>query len=78
VLFISSYILFVFSAANANVIPNAVDGSTISINQTSNGTLLISWSPVTNVNFGTLSYDIRVGTVDHNGTAVIFCLSEIV
>lgn len=52
------------------VIPQAVDTSSIQLNQVTDGSLVISWLPVANVNYGEVSYDIRVSYIGGNCTAV--------
>jgi len=58
------------TAARPIVIPDSVDASSVLLKPTLDGGLVISWSPVTNVNYGNVSYDIRVSYKDDNCTAV--------
>ncbi len=53
-----------------NVIPQAVDPASIQLNQIANGSLIIIWSPTTNISYGEVSYYIRVSYKDDNCTAV--------
>ena len=54
------------------VIPDSVDSSSILLKPILDGGLVITWSPITNVNYGNISYDIRVSYKDENCTAVSF------
>jgi hypothetical protein len=52
------------------VIPDSVDLSSILLKPILDGGLVITWSPITNVNYGNVSYDIRVSYKNENCTAV--------
>lgn len=56
--------------ASSIVIPDAVEISSIRLDTMINQELIIVWSPVTNVNYSEVSYDIRVSYRDGNCTAV--------
>ncbi len=63
-------IFFSDTSARPTVIPDSVDASSILLKPISDGGLVITWSPITNVNYGNASYDIRVSYKDDNCTAV--------
>ena len=54
---------------DVNVIPDAVDRESITVAQVTD-LLNISWAPVTNVNHGKVSYEIRVHCDDESDTKV--------
>lgn len=53
------------------MIPDAVEPETISVALTAD-VLNISWAPVTNVNHGKVSYEIRVHCSDESDTKVLY------
>jgi hypothetical protein len=63
-------LIFSESSARPTVIPDSVDASSILLKPMLDGGLVITWSPITNVNYGNVSYDIRVSYKDDNCTAV--------
>lgn len=54
-----------------DVIPESVNVKSIGLNQTELGKLFLLWSPVTNVNYGSVNYDVRIDSNDAIATVVI-------
>ena len=54
-----------------DVIPESVNVKSIGLNQTEHGKLFLLWSPVTNVNYGSVNYDVRIDSNDAIATVVI-------
>ncbi|KAK4016061.1 hypothetical protein OUZ56_031022 [Daphnia magna] len=59
-----------YNSTTAVVIPDPVDAASILLKPVVNEGLVISWSHVTNVNYGNVAYDIRVSYREDNCTAV--------
>ena len=55
---------------NYCVYPDPVETKSIALNRTDQGNIILSWSPVTNVNYGVVHYDIKVNKSDVNGSMV--------